>query len=116
MTLSLKRQTTLRHAMAYASDMAAKTPKPECYRWNAKWWRLHARESKNPSEPMQYAASQVALYRDMLERPAHYTDILRPAGMTDWQWSGLSHNAEVSGAGTAPAGLPGWQANGKTEQ
>ena len=24
-------------------------------------------------------------------------------------------NAEVSGAGTASAGLPGWQANGKTE-
>jgi len=24
-------------------------------------------------------------------------------------------NAKVSGAGTASAGLPGWQANGKTE-
>ena len=27
----------------------------------------------------------------------------------------LPANAEVSGAGTASAGLPGWQANGKTE-
>ena len=26
-----------------------------------------------------------------------------------------THNAEVSGAGTASAGLPGWQANGETE-
>ena len=25
------------------------------------------------------------------------------------------HNAKVSGAGTASAGLPGWQANGETE-
>lgn len=106
MTLSLKRQTTLRHAMAYAGDMAAKTPKPECYRWTAKWWRLHARESKNPSEPMQYAANQMALYRDMLERPAHYTDILRPAGMTDWQWSGLSHNALAKPPGAAFCASP----------
>ncbi len=28
---------------------------------------------------------------------------------------GEAHNAEVSGAGTASAGLPGWQANGETE-
>ena len=27
----------------------------------------------------------------------------------------FTHNAEVSGAGTASAGLPGWQANGETE-
>ncbi len=27
----------------------------------------------------------------------------------------VGSNAEVSGAGTASAGLPGWQANGKTE-
>ena len=97
MTLSLKRQVTLRHAMAYAGDMAERTPKPECYRWKAKWWRLHARESKNPGECLQYADAQMALYRDMLARPEHYTDILRPAGMSDWQWSGLSHNAELRG-------------------
>jgi hypothetical protein len=91
MTMSLKRQTTLREAMTYAGDMEAKTPKPECYRWAAKWWRLYARESKNSGEPMQYAENQMALYRDMLARPAHYTDTLRPTGITDWQWSGLSH-------------------------
>ena len=82
--------------MAYAGDMAANTPKPETYRWTARWWRLHARESKNPGECLQYADGQMALYRDMLARPKHYTDILRPAGMTDWQWSGLSHNASFS--------------------
>ena len=60
MTLSLKRQVTLRHAMAYAGDMAERTPKPECYRWKAKWWRLHARESKNPGECQQYADNQMA--------------------------------------------------------
>jgi hypothetical protein len=27
----------------------------------------------------------------------------------------VGHNAKVSGAGTASAGLPGWQANGETE-
>jgi len=27
----------------------------------------------------------------------------------------LPANAKVSGAGTASAGLPGWQANGETE-
>jgi hypothetical protein len=27
----------------------------------------------------------------------------------------MRHNAKVSGAGTASAGLPGWQANGETE-
>lgn len=88
MTLSPKRQTTLRQAMTYAGGMAAKTPKPECYRWIARWWRLHAREGKNPG-CLLYADNQMALYRDLLERPAHYKDILRPAGMSDWQWSGF---------------------------
>ena len=37
------------------------------------------------------------------------------------EWAGdmepplMGSNAEVSGAGTASAGLPGWQANGETE-
>lgn len=75
--------------MAYAADMAERAPKPERYRWIAKWWRLHARESKNPSKCLQYADNQMALYRDMIARSAHYTDILRPVDMTDWQWSGL---------------------------
>ena len=31
------------------------------------------------------------------------------------QWANQPDNTKVSGAGTASAGLPGWQANGETE-
>lgn len=99
MTLSLKQQVTLRLAMTYAGDMAANAPKPERYRWAARWWRLHARESKNPGECLQYAENQMTLYRDILARPAHYTDILRPVDISDWQRSGLSTDREFMQAG-----------------
>ena len=33
----------------------------------------------------------------------------------DWMTAAEIANAKVSGAGTASAGLPGWQANGETE-
>lgn len=88
---------TTREAMIYVADMAAHAPKPDCYRWIAKWWRLHGRESANPSECLRFANGQMALYRDMTKRPEHYTDTLRPSGATDWQWSGLGHNAEITG-------------------
>lgn len=38
-----------------------------------------------------------------------------PSSRTNEPRACKRHNAKVSGAGTAPAGLPGWQANGETE-
>lgn len=83
------RKFTLHEAMAFVGEMAAIAGKPECYRWTAKWWRLSARESKIPHEHLQTARAQLALYHDMLARPVHYLSSQRPAGMSDWQWSGL---------------------------
>ncbi len=40
--------------------------------------------------------------------------LTRPGGLSAGHGV-LSPNAKVSGAGTASAGLPGWQANGETE-
>lgn len=83
------RPITLREAMVYAAEMGHRSGKPECYRWQAVWWRLHARESRNPGEPLRYARAQMALFRDMKARPEHYACSRRPDGATDWQWSGL---------------------------
>ena len=80
----------LREAMSPASARAAIEGWPRCYYWHAVWWRLHARESKAASEPLQYSRSQLALYRDIKQRPDHYKSHHRPFGMSDWQWSGLS--------------------------
>ena len=85
--ISPQRRARLHRAMAYVGDMAAKTPKPESYRWEAKWWRLHAKESMVPSESEWYAEGQMVLYRDMLARPAHFASPLRPFGLSDWLWS-----------------------------
>ena len=42
--------------------------------------------------------------------------MLPPAIIAFWcEFRIETPNAEVSGAGTASAGLPGWQANGETE-
>lgn len=60
-------------------------PAPDKYRAIARWWRLHAEESANPSECLGYAGNQDRLYRDMLERPNHYKT--KPADLSDFQWS-----------------------------
>lgn len=85
---------TLREAMVFAGAMGASSPWPENYRWVAVWWRLHARESAAPAEPRQWARAQLALYRDIQARPEHYR--AKPAGITDWMWSGLSLAADGS--------------------
>ena len=87
-----QKKLTIREAMIHANEMGAKSGKPECYYWHAVWWRLHSRESRNPSEPIGYSRNQMALYKDMLQRPRHYVDPLRPVGISDWQWSGLTAN------------------------
>ena len=88
---------TLRDAMRHATEMGRKEGKPRCYYWSAVWWRLHAKESKHSIEPLQWSRNQMALYRDMQERPEHYKSWRRPEGSSDWQWSGLGHNDKVSG-------------------
>mgnify|MGYP001768228663 CR=1 FL=1 len=88
--ISAKR--TLREAMAHAAEMGRKSSPPDSYYWSAVWWRLHSKESKNPSEPLGYSRSQMSLYRDMRSRPKHYADRLRPQGVSDWQWSGMKAN------------------------
>ena len=79
----------LREAMIQASARGVIEGWPRCYYWRAVWWRLHARESKAPREPLQYSRNQLALYQDINQRPDHYKSPLRPFGMSDWQWSGL---------------------------
>lgn len=86
------KRLTVREAMIHASEMGEKSGKSECYYWSSVWWRLHAKESKNPSEAIGYSRAQLALCRDMQKRPRHYTDPLRPVGTSDWQWSGLRAN------------------------
>lgn len=76
-------------ARLYVSKMARQSGAPECYLWVAKWWRLHARESKNKTEALRFSRSQMALYKDMMSRPQHYSSAARPEGLSDWQWSGL---------------------------
>lgn len=80
---------THKEAMVYVSEMGQKAGVPGCYFWAAKWWRLHSKESKNPSEPLRYSRNQLSLYNDMVSRPDHYKSRMRPVGMSDWQWSGL---------------------------
>lgn len=86
----IQKRWTIEEAMVHASEMSAKSGKPESYYWNAVWWRLFAKESKNPSEMICSSRAQLALYRDMKVRPEHYASPLRPDGQSDWQWSGLS--------------------------
>lgn len=86
------RRMTIREAMIYAAEEGRMSGSPECYYWRAVWWRLHAKESKNSIESIGYSRAQMALYKDMLQRQKHYADSFRPAGVSDWQWSGLRAN------------------------
>ena len=86
---------TLIEAMCHAARRGNAEGWPRCYYWSAVWWRLHARESKAPSDPLLYSRNQMALYRDIEKRPEHYKSWTRPQGMSDWQWSGLGHNARI---------------------
>lgn len=94
----------LREAMNHASMRAAADGWPRGYYWNAVWWRLHARESNSPGEPLGYSRNQLALYRDIKSRPEHYKSRIRPQGVSDWQWSGLGNQAQRAAAqqGTTP--------------
>jgi hypothetical protein len=74
----------LKDAMIHASEMGKKEGWPRCYYWSAVWWRLHARESAHPSEPLQWSRNQIALYHDCLRRPEHYKR-RRSRELTDWQ-------------------------------
>ena len=78
------RPMTLRDAMIHAAYMSRKEGWPRCYYWESVWWRLHARESATPAEPLQWSRNMRALYRDILRRPRHY-DRPWPRPMTDWQ-------------------------------
>lgn len=60
-------------------------PSPERYRAIARWWRLHAEESKNSAECRMYADNQDRLYADMLSRASHYKS--KPIELSDFQWS-----------------------------
>lgn len=80
---------TLHQAMCRASERGAAEGWPRCYYWAAVWWRLSARESKMSGEHLQFSRNQLALYRDIQQRPAHYKSVARPAGVSDWQWSAV---------------------------
>ncbi|MGZ8220048.1 MAG: hypothetical protein ACXWT0_00220 [Methylobacter sp.] len=94
MTQRTAKLMTLQEAMCHAGEMEHKEGWPRCYYWRAVWLRLHAKESANPREQLQYSRNQMVLYRDIIERrPEHYNSWKRPNGMSDWQWSGLGPNA-----------------------
>lgn len=76
-------------AMRHAAERGAAEGWPRCYYWRAVWWRLSARGSKIPAEHLRASRAQLALYRDIKRRPEHYQSPRRPAGVSDWQWSGL---------------------------
>lgn len=64
---------TIRAAMIEADRRArAATTGYERLCWDAVWWRLHARESRVPEEPMGYARTLIALAR--LERAEDYEE------------------------------------------
>lgn len=84
----------LREAMSHASMRALSDGWPRSYYWNAVWWRLHARESKSPGEPVRSSKNQMALYQDIKRRPEHYNSTSRPQCASDWQWSGLGNQAQ----------------------
>jgi hypothetical protein len=61
---------------------------PHCYLWQSLWWRAESNRGY-PSTPAsrRYSRNLLRLFRDMLGNPEHYRR--KPAGTTDWQWSGL---------------------------
>lgn len=76
---------SLRGAMAYAADMGRSSPPPECYYWSSVWWRLQAKESANPREPLTYSRNLFRLYRHMRANPDSYRRRLGARSATDWQ-------------------------------
>lgn len=60
-------------------------PAPDRYRATARWWRLHAEETKTPDQCREHADAQDRLYADMVARPSHYRR--KPTNFTDYQWS-----------------------------
>lgn len=81
---ALSKEEERRRKMA-ALYLRTHGPAPEKYRAIARWWRLHAEETKTPEVCNGYADKQDRLYADMLARPRHY--LRRPADLTDFQWS-----------------------------
>ncbi len=53
--------------------------------------------------------------QDWKKEPAHVPPLVEWAKGLQSNAERVPDNAKVSGAGTASAGLPGWQANGETE-
>jgi hypothetical protein len=76
---------------ALIAKMVALYPRtygPECadkYRAKAEWWRLHAEETMNPAECLQYALNQDAIADDMEGRPGHHK--YKPESVTRYQWT-----------------------------
>ena len=72
-------------------------------------------EQRIPVRPVVLAAEVVG--RTKLAQPFKADDlsIAKLLCKLRTDFPALAQNAKVSGAGTASAGLPGWQANGETE-
>ena len=68
-------------AMREASRRAHQTGWPECYYWQAVWWRLSAMMSRS-SGPAMHSRNIMQLYRDIKNRPDHYKR--KPADVTDY--------------------------------
>lgn len=80
------RPLSLREAMVRVSERGRTEGWPRSYYWSAVWLRLFSRESKNPRELLQHSRNQMNLYRDIESRRHHYQSLMRPTGLSDWQW------------------------------
>lgn len=56
---------------------------PEKYYWQAVWWRLHSKESKNKSECIRYSRNLIKLMHDIRFRKNYY--LCKPKDVSDWQ-------------------------------
>jgi len=89
MTRIKDKRMTLQEAQVHAAYMELNEGWPRCYYWSAVWWRLHAKESAYPREPLQYSRNLQSLYRDIKNRPEYYHSDKRPAGISDYLWRQL---------------------------
>lgn len=78
---------SLTEAMCHSAMIEKNSGWPEKYYWQAVWWRLHAKESKNKNEAVLFSRNLVKLMHDIRLRKNYY--LCKPKNVSDWQWSGL---------------------------
>ena len=78
----------LTDAMSYAAIMENNSGWPEKYYWQAVWWRIHSKESKNKSECIIYSKNLIKLMHDIRFRKNQY--LCKPKNISDWEFYKLS--------------------------